>query len=262
MKRLVTLAALAVAAIGIASLIGTVSASAAVCTPTGLVRDGIDLTAAVVNPTTPVTATVDATGCNIGVYYGPGTTGHVGDLTTPPEIFGANYYGVVSNAAAVDIEYVSIHDIGENPLNGSQHGVGVLYTTINQAGASTGAAATGAIDHAVITNYQKNGMVISGAGASAQVSLNTVTGEGSISYIAQNGIQVSFGGSAKVFGNEVTLNNYAPSKITACGLLLYKAGGVSASTKTGLSFVKAENTIHDNETDICNFGKGGGFSPS
>jgi len=260
MKRPILLAAVVAAAIT-ASLGGSLSASAAVCTPTGFVRDGIDLTAAVVNPAAPVTTTVDATGCNIGVYYGPGTTGHVGDLTTPPAIFGANYYGVVNNAAAVDIGYVNIHDIGENPLNGSQHGVGVLYTTINQAGASTGAAATGAIDHADITNYQKNGIVISGVGATAQVSLNSVQGEGSISYIAQNGIQVSFGGSAKVFGNLVTLNNYAPPKVTACGLLLYKAGGVSGQTKAGIAFIKDDNTITQNETDICNFGKGGGFSP-
>jgi hypothetical protein len=232
------------------------------CTPTGFFRDGINLTAKQIGGN--VTGTLDATGCNIGVYYGPGTTGTVGAGPNPnePEIFGANYYGVVNNAAAVNIEYVSIHDIGESPLNGSQHGVGVLYTTINQAGASTGASATGAIDHADITNYQKNGIVISGTGASAQVSLNTVQGEGPISYIAQNGIQVSFGGSAKLFGNVVTLNNYTPAKITACGLLLFKAGGVSGLTKSGISYIKADNMIVQNETDICNFGKGGAFSPA
>lgn len=156
---------------------------------------------------------------------------------------------------------MSIHDIGESPLNGSQHGVGVLYKTINQAGASMGASATGAIDHADITNYQKNGIVISGAGASAQVSLNTVQGEGPISHIAQNGIQVSFGGSAKLFGN-VTLNNYTPAKVTACGLLLFKAGGVSGLTKSGISYIKTDNTIVQDETNICNFGKAGVFSPA
>jgi hypothetical protein len=44
-------------------------------------------------------------------------------------------------------------------------------------------------------------------------------------------------------------------------LLLYKAGGVGAS-KTGLKFVKAENDFHNNEQNVCNFGKGGSFSPS
>ncbi len=59
----------------------------------------------------------------------------------------------------------------------------------------------------------------------------------------------------------VTSNNYTPSKVTACGLLIYKAGGVSGEFKTGISYIKADNNFHNNETNICNFGKGGGFSP-
>ncbi len=39
------------------------------CMPTGFVRDGVDLTAARIGG--DVTGPVDATGCNIGVYYGP-----------------------------------------------------------------------------------------------------------------------------------------------------------------------------------------------
>ena len=137
----------------------------------------------------------------------------------------------------------------------------MLYTTINQDGTSTGASASGTLSKTTITNYQKNGVVVSGSGAAVTITDNTVTGEGPISYIAQNGIQISFGATAKLVDNNVSLNNYVPSKVTACGLLLYKAGGVSAS-KNGLSYVKAENTFHDNETDICNFGKGGGFNPA
>jgi hypothetical protein len=131
-----------VIAAALASTVGIGSArAAATCTETGLVRDGINLTAAVFNPTTTVTGTVDATGCNIGVYYGPGTTGSV-DVA---EIFGATYYGVVVNAAAVDVTGSSIHGIGEVPFNGSQHGVGVLYTTVDQAGNVTGRSATGTL---------------------------------------------------------------------------------------------------------------------
>jgi len=40
----------------------------------------------------------------------------------------------------------------------------------------------------------------------------------------QNGIQVSFSATAKLIGSDVSRNNYGPSKVTACGLLLYKAG--------------------------------------
>ena len=90
---------------------------------------------------------------------------------------------------------------------------------------------------------------------------NTVTGLGAVDFIAQNGIQVSYGATAKITNNTVTANNYAPPKVTACGLLIYKAGGVSAS-KNGVSSLKTDNTIEGNETDICNFGKGGGFDPT
>ena len=225
-----------------------------VCTATGLVRDSIDLTAAQIGGV--VEGPLNATGCNIGAYFDATHPGSVSNAN----IYGANYYGVVVNAAAVNVTNSTIHDIGETPLNGSQHGVGVLYTTINQAGASTGTSATGVLSGTTITRYQKNGVVVSGAGAKVTLHDNTVVGEGGVIYIAQNGIQISFGASAKLFNNDVSLNNYTPAKITACGLLIYKAGGVSGATKAGLSYIKADNSIHDNETDICNFGKGGGFS--
>jgi hypothetical protein len=42
--------------------------------------------------------------------------------------------------------------------------------------------------------------------------------------------------------------------------LIYKAGGVSGASKAGVAYIKADNNFHNNETNICNFGKGGGFS--
>jgi hypothetical protein len=213
-----------------------------ICTPTGFVRDGIDLTAAQIGGN--VTGDLDATGCNIGVYYGPGTSGTV----SAANIHGANYYGVVVNAAAVDVTNTSIHDIGENPFNGSQHGVGVLYTTILQSGDSTGTSASGTLRGSTISLYQKNGVVISGPGATAIVQNNTVTGLGQVDFIAQNGIQVSFGASGTVTGNEVSDNYYTPKSYTACGLLFYQAAGVKQSS----------NTFSGNEINICNAGRGGG----
>src|SRR4029077_21264323 len=69
-------------------LIDNVSLASGTCTPTGLMRDGIDLTAAQIGGN--VMGPLDATGCNIGVYYEPGTTGTVNGA----DIHGANYYGV------------------------------------------------------------------------------------------------------------------------------------------------------------------------
>jgi hypothetical protein len=215
------------------------------CTQTGFVRDGINLTAAQIGGN--VTGELDATGCNIGVYYDSTHTGNVTDA----DIHGANYFGVLVNGGAANVTNSAVHDIGEVPFNGAQHGNAVVYL----------GGATGTISETDVYSYQKNGITVRDDGSSVSVLGNTVTGQGPVSYIAQNGIQISFGGSAEVIGNEVSLNAYTPDKVTACGLLIYKAGGVSAS-KNGVSSLKADNNIHDNETDICNFGKGGGFDPA
>jgi len=218
--------------------------AAATCTPTGLFRDGINLTAAQIGGT--VTGELDATGCNIGVYYGPTDSGSVSDA----EIFGANYYGVVVSGTSTPVNIVrsSIHDIGESPLNGTQHGVGVLYTTIDQAGNSTGVTATGTLRASTITDYQKNGVVVSGPGAKATVKNNTVRGQGRIDWIAQNGIQISFDATGVVTGNTVTRNFYTPKPVTACGLLFFHADGVKQS----------DNDFAGNEVNVCNVGRGGG----
>jgi hypothetical protein len=217
------------------------------CQPTGFFRDGINLTAAQIGGT--ATGALDATGCNIGVYYGPGSAGTVSGA----DIFGADYYGVVANAAAVDVTNSSIHDIGESPFNGTQHGVGVFYTTLEQDGVTpTGAAATGTIGGNTITQYQKNGVNVNGPDAVVTVQDNTVTGLGMIDFIAQNGIQISRGATALVTGNTVSGNWYTPATVTACGLLYYQADGVRQS----------KNKIAGNQTPLCNAGRGGGqFNP-
>ena len=175
------------------------------------------------------------------------------------DIFGANYYGVVVNGGSrSNVTGSTIHDIGEvavqrlaarcrRALHDDRPGRDGHWTS-----------ATGTLSGNTIFNYQKNGVVISGSGASVVVDSNTVTGFGPANFIAQNGIQISFGATAKVTNNAVTGNNYTPAKVTACGLLLFKAGGVSASKK-GISALKADNNLDGNETDFCNFGKGGGF---
>jgi hypothetical protein len=98
------------------------TARASSCLTTNYFRDNMFLTAAVIasagNPNVSNTS-VNGSGCNIGVYYPAGVTGSVNNV----EIFGANYYGVVNNGGNAQITNSRIHDIGENPLNGDQHGV-------------------------------------------------------------------------------------------------------------------------------------------
>lgn len=214
------------------------------CTPTNFFRDGINLTAPanLINPNVTVTGTVDATGCDIGVYY-TGTGGKVDSA----QIYGAKYFGVVNDGADVDVTTSTISDIGNNPFDGTQHGVAIFFTTETTVGDPTGSA-SGTIDGNTVAEYQKGGIVVRGDGASATITNNAVTGLGPVDFIAQNGIQVSFGATGLVRGNTVSGNDYTPPGTTSCGILLYQAAGAKVQ----------QNKFIDDETNMCNVGKGGG----
>lgn len=239
--RLGGLAALAASALAIAAATGAASASPT-CTQTGYVRDSINLTAALINPPGTVSGELDATGCNIGVYYNQGTGSVSG-----ADIHGANYFGVVvdgtSNNVTVDVQDSDIHDIGETPLNGTQHGVGVYYTAFETGTAS------GKIDGNTIWNYQKGGIVANGQGTSVQVDDNTVSGQGPVDWIAQNGIQIGYGASAQVMRNDVSGNSYTGTSTVSGGIIV--VGGTCYGPypyTTGVQIVG--NTVTNNDVGI------------
>ncbi|MCL4370086.1 MAG: right-handed parallel beta-helix repeat-containing protein, partial [Chloroflexi bacterium] len=162
---------------------------------TGFVRDGIDLTAAVIaSPNTSYAAAVDATPCNVAVYVGPGVTG----VDVSAEVYGANYFGVVVNGGSASLDGANIHGIGESPFNGSQHGVGVYFV----------GGATGSVTDSTVSAYQKGGIVANGSGTKVTITDNTVTGLGKVDFIAQNGIQISRGALAEVRGNDISDNSF------------------------------------------------------
>ena len=207
---------------GFVCLVAVTSALATpVCTPTGFFRDNINMTAALINPVGTVSGTVDGTGCNIVIYYGPG----VGGTIKSANLFGANYFGVVANGDAgvvnVDITNSSIHDIGETPHNGDQHGVAIYYRGFFDV-----SAATGKITGNQIYAYQKGGIVANGQGTSVQVTDNVVTGDGHVTFIAMNGIQIGYGASASVMRNTVSGNSYVgfPGDGSASGGVLLVGG--------------------------------------
>ena len=262
MKRLSLFATLVAASITAAITVGATSASAATvdgvpvtCQPTGFIRDGINMTAAVIGgANTDVNASTagGTPACNIGVYVPPGSSAAI----YQSQIHGANYFGVVANASHASVAGNHVYDIGESPFNGSQHGVGVFFTTLEQDGVtSTGAAASGNIMLNTIDSYQKNGVVVNGPGAVISTTDNTVTGEGQITYIAQNGIQYSRGAAGTVKTNTISDNWYAdsPDAVQACGLLYFNSDAVKASG----------NKFRGDEQNVCNFGArgGGNFTP-
>jgi hypothetical protein len=98
-----------------------------------------------------------------------------------------------------------------------------------------------------VTNYQKTGIVTNGSVAATIVG-NVITGVGPVDYIAQNGIQIGFGGTAIVEDSRISGNDYTPKSFVSCGLLMFDADGVRAF----------QNHYGDNERNACVFGRGGG----
>jgi hypothetical protein len=197
--------------LGLAALLliaGMSAANAATCTPTGFVRDAINLTAAQINPSGTVSGDVDATGCNIAVYYGPGSNGRVQFAN----VHGSNYFGIVNNGGNVSIQNSAVSNIGETPFNGTQHGVAIYFAYNSNS--------RGDIQGNFVWSYQKGGIVVNGPLASSNINGNTVIGLGPVDFIAQNGIQVGYGARANVQQNLVYGNAYTGTSAASGGILL------------------------------------------
>ena len=155
------------------------AAPPATCLPTGFFRDqspdnpvGTEMTAARINPPGTFTGPLDATGCNVGIYYSGGHSGVINNA----DIYGSNYFGVVAdtdNGSPINltIKFTVVHHIGEYPHNGSQHGVGIYYRGFS-------GTVKGTIDDNWILDYQKGGIVLNGVGINVDVTDNTVMGDG------------------------------------------------------------------------------------
>ena len=230
----------------------SVSSALAACTPTGFFRDNntTEMTAALVNPGALAPGTVvDAAGCHIGIYFT--ANGSVSGAT----VYGASYFGVVVNgdggAVNVDVKDSTIHDIGESPFNGTQHGVAIYYRAFG-----ANAAAFGDVADNIVYAYQKGGIVANGAGSVVNTLGNRVTGLGPVDFIAQNGIQYGFGSFGTSRGNEISGNFYTGTvgvgpnsggqnppgwQYFSAGLLLYQPGVVKHS----------KNTYADNQRNVA-----------
>jgi len=219
MKRTLTFCAFALLAGTSVAYAG--GASPGTCTATGYMQDGIDLTAALINPGN-LTGDVNATGCNIGVYYSSGTHNVI-----RANIHGSNYYGILNNGGNVNVEASSISEIGEKPFNGDQHGVGIYWVG--------GSGAKGNIVGNFLWDYQKDGIAVHGPKTAASILNNNVIGLGPVNFIAQNGIEVGLGAVTIVQGNLVSGHSYTgPNEASSGGILLYGGacfgGAVTANT--------------------------------
>ena len=136
-------------------------------------------------------------------------------------------YGVrVDNSGSANVSGNHIIDIRDNdpmPPSGCQNGVAVLVGRNFE-----GTTGTANIVGNVFERYQKNGPTVDNTGSSAYIAANRVLGFGPTLKIAQNGIQVSRGASARIEQNLVANHIYTPTPLST-GLLFFQADSVTAT---------------------------------
>ena len=208
---------------------GVAIATSCTCTATGFPTADLPspvppaLTACLVNPAGTVSGTVDATGCDIGVYYGPGHSGSVSGAA----ISNASYYGVLVNGAAVNVLDSTIENVGPSVNSGDN--TGILF--LNGANCPHGVDRHGrrgacAILGNTITQplWGKNGITAKNPGTMVVILRNTVEGYGPDASIAQNGIEIGDGAVADIEQNTVSGNQYTGNN-NATGILIYGGPG-------------------------------------
>src|SRR5262249_51590554 len=116
------------------------------------------------------------------------------------------------------------------------------------------------IKHCSVHDFQKNGITADEKGTNATIERNVVTGLGSTTGAAQNGVQIGFGAGGSILNNTVTNNVWAPcTAVATCttvatNILVTQSDGVEVSgNSTGISqvsiFVDGNNAaVEDNET--------------
>lgn len=225
------------------SLALPLTAHAAACTTVSTSKG--TLTAAQVGGT--ATGNLDASGCDIGVYYNGSNPGNVHGAS----IHDADKYGVFvdSNVAGthkVNITNSEIYNIGNHSggvytPNGVQTGIGVYYY-----GFDANAKLRGTISNNDVYDYQKGGIVVNGTDSKATIADNLVTGAGPVNYIAQNGIQIGFGARGTIAHNTSTGNSYTgPNYASSGGVLVYGGCGYPESKAN----VK-DNTLLGNDVGV------------
>jgi nitrous oxidase accessory protein NosD len=134
-------------------------------------------------------------------------------------------------------------------LNGCQSGTGIFVQSGN------GGVSKVEIDHSTVHDFQKNGITADEIGTITIIRRNVVTGIGSTTGAAQNGVQIGFGAAGSILDNVVTNNVWSPcTAVSTCtavatNILVTQSDGVEVSGNTaGISQVNI--FVHGNNAEV------------
>jgi parallel beta-helix repeat protein len=166
----------------------------------------------------------------------------------------SRFEGIAFYNAGGTVDHVTLTGIRNNPLDGVQSGMAIYAN--NSDGVSRGLT----ISNNTISDYQSNGMALSGVGLGVDVFGNTLSGAGAASVIAQRGIEINSGASGSVHGNTISGNSRGIFSSGSAGVLI-EGNDVSGSNESGISASGGSatinaNSIHDNSGNGVGIGPG------
>ena len=193
-------------------------------------------------------------------------------LNSPPDVTQATVAGANLGGAIIDIRSVKVTIQGLT-LNGATNTDGELFSGIRvmEGGSATiknntitglttsadaefgigvhvgtdrgtGSIGTARLESNTINNYLGVGVLVDGAGSSAKINKNIITGRGAASTFTQHGVQVQRAATAKI-----TSNTIADHTIELFGVGSF---GVYLSESVGKNLV-SKNNIHNNVIGIA-----------
>jgi parallel beta-helix repeat protein len=133
--------------------------------------------------------------------------------------------GILFDGASGSITNNQVTNVNQNQgvaLSGCQEGNAIEARNFGSSPSTIRVTISGN----TISGYQKTGIVVSGD-ADGSVGDNVVNGTGPNLFIAQNGIQVSFGATGQVRNNTVTGNSYVgpfAGSTSSAGILIFGSG--------------------------------------
>jgi len=198
---------------------GSLDAPIVTVPASGLVANGVDILG---NPVAAQIFVQNATGVTISRITVDGSNNQLTSCGSPNPI--GIYY---QNSSGTINDDVARNQLMAPDLQGCQLGLAINVES------NSGAPVVNITNNSV-RNYDKNGITASGPGTgggpNVLVSGNTVIGLGATGVIAQNGIQVGFGASGKVMGNNVADDIYTGPTFGASGILIYASGGITVAS--------------------------------
>jgi len=145
-----------------------------------------------------------------------------------PSPLPARTIGIYYRNASGTINGGSVVEVRNKPLDGTQNGNAIYIQAKGPLVADVDVVGV------TVSGYQKNGVTFNGCGCAlavdgvgtGSITGSTITGAGNTPVIAQNGVQVGFGGnSVQISGNTISGHRYTgnPANGVAANVLLFSA---------------------------------------